>query len=80
MSSYNKVTLNQSNSLRNTFQKYFSPPQVESDQKDLIISQLKAEIFELRQNDRDYHDLSSQLKNLEHRHNLLQEEKVNLEL
>jgi len=59
-----------------SYNKYFSPSQVDSDQKELIISQLKAEIFELRQNDRDYHDLSSQLKNLEHRYNLLQEEKL----
>jgi len=61
------------------YSRYFSPSQVESDQKDLIISQLKAEIFELRQNERDYVDLASQLRNLEHRYNLLQEEKYRAE-
>eukprot|EP00331_Platyophrya_macrostoma_P019853 CAMPEP_0176468070 /NCGR_PEP_ID=MMETSP0127-20121128/38822_1 /TAXON_ID=938130 /ORGANISM="Platyophrya macrostoma, Strain WH" /LENGTH=401 /DNA_ID=CAMNT_0017861465 /DNA_START=27 /DNA_END=1232 /DNA_ORIENTATION=+ len=59
-----------------SYSKYFSGSQVESDQKDLIVSQLKAEIFDLRQNERDYHDLSSQLRTLEHRFNLLQEEKT----
>jgi len=63
-------------SMSSSYNRYFSPSQVESDQKDLIISQLKAEIFELRQNERDYHDLSSNLRNLEHRYNLLSEEKI----
>jgi len=62
--------------MSSSYNRYFSPSQVESDQKDLIISQLKAEIFELRQNERDYHDLSSNLRNLEHRYNLLSEEKI----
>lgn len=62
-----------------SYSRYFSPSQVESDQKDLIVSQLKAEIFELRQNERDYVDLASQLRNLEHRYNLLQEEKYRAE-
>jgi chromosome segregation ATPase len=55
--------------------KKYLASQAESDQKDLIISQLKAEIFETRQNERDYVDLAAQLRNLEHRYNLLQEEK-----
>lgn len=49
--------------------------QIDSDQKDLAIAQLKAEIFELRQNERDYVELAAQLRNLEHRYNLLQEDK-----
>ena len=57
--------------------KYFDPKQVESDQKDLIISQLKAELFELRRNEKNYEDLHAKLNNLEHRYNLIQEEKVN---
>jgi len=63
-----------------SYNKYFSPAQVESDQKDLIISQMKAEIFELRQNDRDYQDLSGQFYNLDHRYNILQEEKLRGEI
>mmetsp|Transcript_39528 Transcript_39528/g.45983 ORF Transcript_39528/g.45983 Transcript_39528/m.45983 type:complete len:389 (+) Transcript_39528:51-1217(+) len=59
-----------------SYKKYFDPAQVESDQKDLIISQLKAELFELRQNERDYSELHTKLNNLEHRYNLLQEEKT----
>lgn len=62
------------------YSRYFSPSQVESDQKDLLISQIKAEIFELKQNERDYLDLASQLRNIEHRYNLLQEEKLRAEV
>jgi len=62
-----------------TYNRYFSPSQVESDQKDLLISQIKAEIFELKQNERDYLDLASQLRSIEHRYNLLQEEKLRAE-
>jgi chromosome segregation ATPase len=62
-----------------SYGKYFSSAQVESDQKDLIISQMKAEIFELRQNERDYQDLSSQFMNLDHRYNILQDEKLRSE-
>jgi chromosome segregation ATPase len=61
------------------YNRYFSPSQVESDQKDLLISQIKAEIFELKQNERDYLDLASQLRSIEHRYNLLQEEKLRAE-
>ena len=56
--------------------KYFDPKQIESDQKDLVISKLKAELFELRRNEKNYEDLHSKLNNLEHRSNLIQEEKV----
>jgi len=62
-----------------TYNRYFSPSQVESDQKDLLISQIKAEIFELKQNERDYLDLAAQLRNIEHRYNLLQDEKLRAE-
>jgi len=56
--------------------RYFDQAQIESDHKDVIISQLKAECFELRENERDYNDLNSRVNNLNHRFNLLQEEKV----
>jgi len=62
--------------MTSSYKKYFDPAQIESDQKDLIVSQLKAELFELRQNERDYNELHSKLNNLEHRYNLLQEEKT----
>jgi len=49
---------------------------LESERKDVVISQLKAEAFELRQNERDYSDLNARLNNLHHRYNLLQDEKT----
>ena len=52
--------------------------QLESDQKDLIISQLKAELFELRQNEKDYNLVIQQIKNLEHRTQALLNDKVNI--
>jgi len=42
----------------------------------LIISQLKAELFELRRNEKNYEELHAKLNNLEHRYNLIQEEKM----
>lgn len=44
-----------------------------------MIAQLKAENFELKQKERDYNLLNSQLMDLEHRFKLLQEEKDRLE-
>jgi chromosome segregation ATPase len=58
-----------------SYNRYFSPAQVESDQKDVIISQLKAELFELKQNHKNYQEINTHLTNLEHRHNLLLDEK-----
>ena len=49
---------------------------MDQDQKDVLISQLKAENFELKQKERDYGILNSQLLDLEHRFKLLQEEKA----
>ena len=48
----------------------------ENDQKDLIIAQLKAEAFELRQKDRDYRGLHEQYLNVKHRYEQLADEKV----
>lgn len=56
--------------------KYFSPAQVESDQKDLIISQLKADIFELKKNEQECFELSQQIKSLEAKYQSLYEENV----
>ena len=44
--------------------------------KELIISQLKREIYDLRTNERDFNELHTQLSNLEHRYSLLHDEKV----
>jgi len=62
--------------MHSSYKKYFDPAQVESDQKDLIISQLKAELFELRRSEKNYEELHAKLNNLEHRYNLVQEEKL----
>ncbi|CAD8193341.1 unnamed protein product [Paramecium pentaurelia] len=61
-------------------QPFYSPAKFENDQKDLMISQLKAENFELKQNDRDYQELATHLKSLEHRYNMLHEEKMRNEV
>jgi uncharacterized small protein (DUF1192 family) len=44
-----------------------------------LISQLKAEIFELQQNEKDFEEINSSLKNLEHRYALLQDDKARQE-
>jgi len=54
----------------------YGASQVECERKDVIISQLKSEAFELRQGERDYSDLNARLNNLHHRYNLLQDEKA----
>eukprot|EP00350_Pseudokeronopsis_sp_OXSARD2_P011575 CAMPEP_0170543760 /NCGR_PEP_ID=MMETSP0211-20121228/2768_1 /TAXON_ID=311385 /ORGANISM="Pseudokeronopsis sp., Strain OXSARD2" /LENGTH=141 /DNA_ID=CAMNT_0010847221 /DNA_START=18 /DNA_END=443 /DNA_ORIENTATION=+ len=51
------------------------PVKVENQQKDLIIAQLKAEAFELRQKERDYRQLHEQLMNLQHKFSLQEDEK-----
>jgi chromosome segregation ATPase len=55
--------------------RYNDPYQIESDHKDVVISQLKAEAFELRQGERDYEELNARMNNLNHRFNLLKDEK-----
>lgn len=51
---------------------------MESDQKDLIISQLKADIFELKKNEQECFELSQQVKSLGSKYQSLYEENVNL--
>lgn len=48
----------------------------EKDYRDALISKLKSEIEELRQNERDYINLSRQLELLEKKYNMLCNEKV----
>ncbi len=52
---------------------------MEADSKDLLISQLKADLYELKQNEKDFRNLSGELNNLEHRYTLLKEEKGRVE-
>ena len=42
----------------------------------MLLSALKAEVHELTQNERDFRELTAQLKNLEHRYALLQSDKA----
>lgn len=56
------------------YHRYFSPDQVESDQKDVIISQLKAELFELRKSQRNYDSVFVRARNLENHYYDLQED------
>lgn len=58
-----------------SYTRYFSPAQVESDQKDLIISQLKADIFELKKTEEEMYNLSQELKSLENRYQQTMSEK-----
>lgn len=49
---------------------------MESEQKDLIISQLKAEIYELSQNEQNCFEILQELQSLSHKTQILEEEKV----
>jgi len=53
-----------------------SPSRNESGSKEVLISQLRAEILELKSNEREYFDLANQLKKLEQRYGVLQDEKA----
>lgn len=47
--------------------------------REKIIAELKKEVNELRQNEKDYQDLNFLLTNLEHRYDVLAEEKNQME-
>jgi len=55
---------------------YYSPSRVEPDHKDMIISQLKAEISDLQQREMEYHEAIEQLKILEDKIDALRQERV----
>ena len=59
-----------------TFLQYYDSVHLASDQKDLLISQLKAEIFEIQQRDKDYLALKDQLTNMQLKQRHLQDEKL----
>lgn len=48
-----------------SYKKYYSPSRVEADHKDMIISQLKAEIADLQLRETEYHEAIEQLRILE---------------
>ena len=52
---------------------------MEVDQKENLISQLKADLYELKQNEKDFRNLNGDLSNLEHRYTMLKEEKARME-
>ena len=52
---------------------------VESKEKDMLISQLKAHIFELEQHEKDYDGLSQKFRKLQNDCSLLNEAKLRLE-
>jgi hypothetical protein len=58
---------------------YVSPLRLESDQKDLMISELKAENFELRNKERHYNVMYDNIKNIERECALVSEEKRAME-
>ena len=55
---------------------YYDTVHMASDQKDLLISQLKAEIFEIQQRDKDYLALRDQLYTVQTKFRHLQDEKL----
>jgi len=59
-----------------SLRRYYDPLQVASDEKDVIISQLKADIFELSRNERDFRALNAELHDLERKLDIQQSEKV----
>lgn len=54
-------------------------PRMQESEKDLIISQLKSQLFELEQNEKNYNALNSKVKSLNNDVNILSEEKLRLE-
>eukprot|EP00347_Sterkiella_histriomuscorum_P002862 403366509 len=62
--------------LSHQYLQYYDSVHLASDQKDLLISQLKAEIFEIQQRDKDYLALRDQLHNTQSKYRHLQDEKL----
>lgn len=54
-------------------------PRVEESEKDLVISQLKAQVFELQQNEKNFNSLNLKVRSLQNDTNILSEEKLRLE-
>ena len=60
--------------------KYLTPLRIESDQKDIIIAQLKEELYHLQKNEQEFYNLEDQYKKLEHKYRVLSDEKVSIGL
>ena len=60
--------------------KYLTPLRIESDQKDIIIAQLKEELYHLKKNEQEFCNLEDQYKKLEHKYRVLSDEKVSIGL
>lgn len=58
---------------------YVSPSRLDSDQKDLLISELKAENFELRNKERHYNQMYDNIGNIEHECAMVSEDKRAME-
>ena len=58
---------------------FYSPLVLESDQKDLLISELKAENFELKNKERQYNQMYDSIMNIEHEGALIHQEKRAME-
>mmetsp|Transcript_34514 Transcript_34514/g.34164 ORF Transcript_34514/g.34164 Transcript_34514/m.34164 type:complete len:291 (-) Transcript_34514:194-1066(-) len=58
---------------------YFDSLKLEADQKDLLISELKAENFELRNKERHYHTMHDNIGGIEHECAIVSEEKRSME-
>lgn len=54
-------------------------PKIQENEKDLIISQLKSQVFELEQNEKNFNSLSLKVRSLQSEVNLVSEEKLRLE-
>lgn len=54
-------------------------PRIHEGEKDLIISQLKSQVFELEQNEKNFNNLNLRVRSLQSEANILSEEKLRLE-
>lgn len=58
---------------------YFDSLKLEADQKDLLISELKAENFELKNKERHYHNMHTNIGGIEHECAIVSEDKRSME-
>ena len=56
--------------------KYLSPMRVEADQKEVIIADLKEEVYHLKKNEQEFYHLEDQYRQLEMKYRRLAEDKV----
>lgn len=51
--------------------KYLSPLRVEADQKEVIIAQLREELYHLKKNEQEFYHFEDQYRQLEQKYRLL---------